>query len=129
MKSLSPSKKNKLIFSIIFNIIMLSVYYFSASITWKSLVGNIFINFLILSNWLPKTVEEMDEREKILYLKCSSDLFSFSGIIITTVFCLHIIFFQNMSVIDFMMFTGFPIVGVMSWRSILLKNELADTSV
>ncbi len=125
MKVLPPSKSNKLIFSLIFNIFMLAVFNFVSSISWKSLGAIFFINFLILSTWLPKTVEEMDEREKIIYLKYLSDLFSFSGIIITTVFCFHILFFQEMSVIDYMLYTGIPNVCVMSWKSYFLKKELA----
>jgi hypothetical protein len=104
---------------------MLAVFNFVSSISWKSLGAIFFINFLILSTWLPKTVEEMDEREKIIYLKYLSDLFSFSGIIITTVFCFHILFFQEMSVIDYMLYTGIPNVCVMSWKSYFLKKELA----
>lgn len=129
MKALAPSKKNKLVFAIIFNLFILSIIYFVTLITWKLIGAVVFINLLILSNWLLKTVEQMDERETALYLKLAYNLSSFSGAIIAVIFSLHLVLFQNMSVIEFMIYTGLPVLAVMSWQSYLLKRELSEDAI
>ncbi len=126
MKALAPSRKNKLIFSAIFNLFILSVLYFVTTLTWKLVGAVAFCNLLILSIWLPKTVEQMDEREKTLYLKASYSLFSVSSFMITLMFGLHIVFFQNMSVAEFVIYTGVPLMLNMVWQSYLLKRDLAE---
>lgn len=67
----------------------------------------------------------MDEREKIEYIKAGSNLFSFAMVSIVIVFMIHLIWLNEMSIIQFMLFSGIPIFIASSVYSYKFKRDLS----
>ncbi len=127
MKALAPTLKNKILFTILFNIFMAVIYLvvIKTGLTLKSVAGTNLIIIIFILNWLPKSPHEMDEREKLSTIKASDFLNTISGICIVSVFVIHLIWFQEMTIIQFMLFSGGPIIIATSIFSCKLKKDLA----
>ena len=128
MKALRPTLKNKLIFSILFNIFIAFINYkvIQLEFSWKTFGATNLIVIFFMLNWLPKSLQEMDEREKIEAIEVGSKLNTFSSISILCVFMIYPIWFQKMSIINFMFFSGVPIMIATCFYSFKQKRSLAE---
>lgn len=127
MNALTPTIKNKVIFAILFNVFMAVIYLYviNTELTLKLVAANNLIIIIFILNWLPKSPKEMDEREKLATIKAGDFLNRFSGFSIISVFVIHLIWFQEMTIIQFMLFSFVPIIIANSIFSYKLKKDLA----
>jgi hypothetical protein len=129
MKALAPTLKNKFLFAISFNIMMAIIYFFiiKTSLKWELIASTNLIIILVFLNWLPKSDKEMDEREIKEKIKTGDFLYSISSLSLGSVFIVHLIWFQEMTIINFMLLTCTPIIIATSIFSYKLKKELAPS--
>jgi len=128
MKALRPTLKNKLIFTILFNIFMAFIHYkvIQLEFSWKTFGATNLIVIFFMLNWLPKSLQEMDERGKTEAIEIGSKLNTFSSISILCVFMINLIWFQEMTIIHFMLYSGIPIIMATCFYSYKQKCSLAE---
>jgi hypothetical protein len=126
MKALKPTVKNKIILSVIVNIFMFLIYlvFISDDYSLKQFGSTNLIILMICLNWLPKSINEMDEREKIEYLKIGNSLWTISTIISTTIFILHVAYFHEMTVIQFFLSSAGLTFIFVCMKNLLFQKEL-----
>ena len=128
MNALKPTLKNKILFTILFNIFMAFINYIiiQLAFSWKTLGATNLIVILFMLNWMPKTLKEMDEREKKEAAEIGNKLNTLFSISILSVFMIHLIWAQEMTIINFMLYSGIPIIIASSFYSLKQKFILAD---
>jgi hypothetical protein len=94
--------------------------------SWKTFGATNLIVIFFMLNWLPKSLPEMDEREKIEAIEVGSKLNTLSSISILCVFMIHLIWFQEMTIIHFMLYSGIPIIMATCFYSYKQKRSLAE---
>ncbi len=125
MKALRPTFLNQIIFVIGFNLLMSGILYAVGSpITIKLILAFIFSAILIVLNWLPKSLVEMDERERLLLSSSQQKVLTVTHTLLAVVFAVHLTVMPAMSVIDFTLFVGLPASLYMSWQSLRLRKEM-----
>ncbi|MBY0515417.1 MAG: hypothetical protein K2P81_00810 [Bacteriovoracaceae bacterium] len=126
MKAINPSKKAMIVFVVLFNLFLSALIFYGLkqAYSWKMSGAILFCSLLIIGNWLPKTPQEMDEREKNIYERNGYFLLNISFVLQTLVFVSHLIFFPQMTVIEFMLFYGLPTVLIMSFKNIKFRQEM-----
>jgi hypothetical protein len=125
MKALRPSLRNQAIFVLGFNLLMVGIVSAVGSdLTLKIFLAINFSGLLIVMNWLPKSLVEMDERERLLLLKSQQKVLTVTHTLIAAVFAVHLTALPSMPVTDFMLFVGLPASLYMSWQSLRLRKEM-----
>ena len=126
MKTLKPTFRNTSLFLVALNIVLgLTFVLINITLTWKLFAAFNFIGLSIILNWLPKTVDEMDEREILLCRNAGDKMFEFTMFIFLGVFMIHLIFLPKMTVIEFMCYAGVVITLGMSYKSLKIRKEMS----
>ncbi len=124
MRAIKPTVINKFLFIALFNVFMglINKTFISIDISWKMFAAVNFIAIIIVLNWLPKSNSEMNSNEKNEYVKIGNFLFTFSSINICSVFIIHLLWLQEMTIIEFMIFSGLPTLMALSFKSMMFKR-------
>ena len=115
MFNIYSSYKFKIFFVLLFNAFMYLVYvsFVSDSYHLKMLFAVNLCALMIVMNLLPKKYADMDEREKNEYLAAGNAAFNISSFSLAFVFVLHLLVFPEMTVIEFVLYSGIPsIIGL-----------------
>lgn len=125
MKALKPTFKNTFLFLVGLNVGLGLIFLLAdIQLTLKLFAAFNFVGISIILNWLPKTSQEMDERESILCKNLGDTMFGFTMIIFLSVFMIHLIFYPEMKVTEFMTYAGMITTLGMSYKSMKLRKEL-----
>lgn len=125
MKALKPTLAVQGLFLVLFNVFMVLILEaVNVEIHLKLLAAINFSALLILLNWLPKTMNQMDERERFILMQGQHRCLNLFFVLITLVFSIHLTVYPQLSVIDFVILTGLPTTLFMSWQNVKLRREM-----
>lgn len=128
MKAVKTSVRNRLILSIGFLITMFLVHklVIEQEFFFKPFLACSFIVILINFCWLQKTPEQMDEREKLELIKVNSSMFNITSTLVGCVFIIHLIWYQQMTIIEFALFSMLPASIYFSIRMFKLNRLMTE---